>query len=264
MTVCAGACRSLAGLAALVLASAAVGSYPASAQAPVLAQGETLLQLSAEGRSDAVPDLAIMSAGVVTAGETVAAAMAANNAAAARIVAEAKAGGVEDRDVQTQRINVSPRFAGEDGGARAPRVPGDDPPRITGYVASNAVEIRIRDLDRASALIGEVFAAGANSVNGPDFVLQDDEEAARDARADAIATLRAEAEDYAAALGKRVARIVFIGDHRRGSGDEGRVVITGSRIAGGRYSAAPAAPTPLEAGSLEVSTRVWGDFVLAD
>lgn len=88
------------------------------------------------------------------------------------VIEVVRAMGIEARDIQTSELRVEPRFAEQ---------PDDydsylntEPPRILGYIARNTVELRLRSLDRASEIIGALFAAGANDVNGPHFELDNE------------------------------------------------------------------------------------------
>lgn len=231
-------------IAALTLALAA----PAAGQPALeLLPGEALVSVEAEGRHVSRPDTMTIGAGTVTTGATAAEAVAANNALAQRLIAAVRAAGIDPRDVRTTNFAVEPRFEN-------PREePGARPPRIVGYVVENRVQIRLRNLRDADAVISRLFEAGANSVGGPLFSLGDDREARRAAERAAVAEARAEAESYAAAVGRRLGRLLRVSDRRAWteSGDEVRYV-TGSRI-----------PTPLEPGEIVTRATVHVDFALA-
>ena len=237
----------------LVIAVAALlaAGGPATAQPVVaLAQDEALLSVEAEGRIASRPDTMSITAGTVTTGATAAEAVAANAALAQRLVAAIRAAGIEARDVRTSHFEVRPTFEGERGERRSD----GPPPRIVGYVVSNNLELRLRDLRDAESLIGRLFEAGANSVRGPVFSLADDREARRAAERNAIAEARAEAENYAAALGRRVGRLLRVGDRRSWTErlPDGGIMLTGSRIP----------PTPIEPGEIETRAIVYVDFAL--
>lgn len=232
----------------LIVVGAPVASItPGSAVAQValapLAANETLLSVEAEGVAKARPDLMLLTAGVVTTGATAQNAVAENNRQLAAMLAAVRTAGIEASDIRTTNFSVKPRFAGDD---REDAV-------ITGYVASNQVEIRFRDLSRADALITTLFAAGANSVGGPRFGLSDAVSTTRSAERAALAAARVEAENYASALGMRIARVLRVSD-RQFSTDRwsDAIVVTGSRVQ----------PTPIEPGEIEVEAKVFVDFAL--
>ncbi|MEY4720627.1 MAG: hypothetical protein RIQ46_352, partial [Pseudomonadota bacterium] len=82
--------------AALIAASALPGAAVAhdASSGPVVAAGNTVLTLSAEGRSTRKPDLATFSAGVNSSGKTAGEALARNAADMNRVIAALKRAGI--------------------------------------------------------------------------------------------------------------------------------------------------------------------------
>ena len=191
-------------LTAAALAGATVLAAPAAAQQASITQAisGTRLDINATGEVNRVPDLAIISAGVVTRAATARQAMqqAANKMARVR-AALAKAG-IADRDIQTTTINLNPDYAYEN----------NRPPRLTGYNASNQVTVRFRDVANAGEILDALVAEGANSINGPTLTIDKPEAALDEARARAIAAGRARAELFARSMGLRVVRVVAVSD----------------------------------------------------
>jgi uncharacterized protein YggE len=243
----------LAGLAA-ALALAALPSSAASQSVPIaLAPGEVLLNVQAEGRHRSRPDLMTVTAGVVTTARTAREALEANSALANRLIQVVRSNGIQPGDVRTTELSVVPQFEEltDESAERAERE--NRSPRILGYVAKNSLELRLRDLGRAPDIIDGLFAAGANSVEGPDFSLADPAPAQRMARRAAVEAARLEADTYAEALNMRVARILRVSE--RGDFDlEGgeQIVVTGSRIR----------RTPIEPGELTTRINVWIDYAM--
>lgn len=198
------------------------------------------------------PDTMTIFAGTVTTGATAPEAVAANASLAQRLIAAIRGSSVADRDVKTVAFNVRPSFENNRG------EPGPDgrPPRITGYVVTNQLEVRLRNLAGAEPLIGRLFEAGANSVRGPSFSLADDRSARRAAERAAIVEARAEAQNYAAAVGKRVGRIVRIGDRRTFTNPASNEIIV-------MRSSIPE-PTPVQPGEVATRAAVYVDFALID
>ena len=233
-------------IAAAIAALAATG---AAAQPVItLAPGEALLSVEAEGKVASRPDVMTISAGAVTTGSTAEEAVNANAVLAQRLIAAVRESGIEARDVRTTNYSVRPSFERRDG-----RSEDGLPPRIVGYIAENQVEIRLRNLSNAQTLIGRLFAAGANSVRGPMFSLSNDRQARRAAERSAIEEARAEAENYAAALGHRLGRVLRVSDRRSWTEPMTETIyVTGSRVA----------PTPIEPGEIETRVVVYVDFAL--
>ena len=88
----------------------------------------------------------------------------------------------------------------------------DQPPRISGYTASNQVNVRFRDLASTGKILDALVAEGANQISGPNLTIDKPEAALDEARTKAVATARARAELYARSLGMRVVRVVSVSE----------------------------------------------------
>ncbi len=189
------------GLAAAV----AFASLPAAAQIaappPHMIDG-TVLEISAEGRTTRVPDLAIVQAGVTTQAPSAGEAYTQANAKMARVIAALKAAGIAERDIQTSSISLQPQYRDRD----------NQPPVIFAYQASNSVTVRFRDISKAAAILDILVREGANTISGPNLTLSQPDAAMDEARVDAVGKARARAELYAKAAGLRVDRILTISE----------------------------------------------------
>ncbi|MEH6416023.1 SIMPL domain-containing protein [Pseudomonas sp. CGJS7] len=180
----------------------------ASAQtSPYVATDGTLLSVSAESEAKRTPNIATVSTGVVTQAGDANAAMRANAEQMAKVVAAIKAAGIAERDIQTSGINLNPQY----------RYAENQPPVITGYQASNNVNIVIRDISKVGKILDSLVATGANQINGPTFDLdtKDKDAAFDEARRGAIEKAQARAEMYAKTLGMKVRRIVSVSEGGR-------------------------------------------------
>ncbi|WP_028920628.1 SIMPL domain-containing protein [Pseudoxanthomonas suwonensis] len=180
-------------------------SAPAAAQsvgAPPLPPDSTLLSVSAQAEASRAPDIATVSAGVVTQAADGNTAMRQNAEQMNRVLAAIRAAGVADKDVQTSGINLHPQYRYEE----------NQPPRITGYQASNTVNVKLRDVAKMGKVLDALVASGANQINGPSFGIDDPEPLYDQARVEALRRARDRAETYAKALDLRVRRIVSISE----------------------------------------------------
>jgi uncharacterized protein YggE len=191
-------------LLALALGTAALPSIAAaqSAQPQMPPITGTRLDISATGETTRVPDVAIISAGVVTRAPTAGAAIQQNSARMDRVLAALKRAGVAERDVQTSSINLNPEYRYQENKA----------PELVAYSASNQVSIRFRDIRNSGRILDALVAEGANQINGPTLTIDKPEAALDEARMNAIANGRARAELYARALGKRVTRLISVSE----------------------------------------------------
>jgi len=189
-------------LSAIALAVASPGAAIAQGATIVQPLGGTRLDISATGEVTRVPDLAIISAGVQTLQPTATAAIEENATRMERVRAALKRAGIADADIQTSSISLNPEY----------RYAENQPPVLTGYRASNTVNVKFRDLKRSGAILDALVREGANQLNGPSLTLDKPEEAYDEARIKAIAVGRARAEIYARALGMRVVRILSVSE----------------------------------------------------
>ncbi len=195
----------------LLLASLlACGTFAMTAQAQsatqaspyTLAADATLLSVSAQAEASRVPDVASLSAGVVTQATEGNAALRQNAEQMARVMAAIKAAGIAEKDVRTSGISLQPQY----------RYVENEPPSITGYQASNTVSLKVRDIAKLGQVLDALAAQGANQINGPSFEIDKPEPVYDEARLAALELARGRAETYAKALGLRVRRIVSIGE----------------------------------------------------
>jgi len=203
---------------ALLLLGTAAFASPAVAQQASITQtiAGTRLDITATGEVSRVPDIAIISAGVVSRSATASAALqdAANRMD--KVVAALKRAGVAERDIQTSNVNLNPEY----------RYPENQSPQLVGYTANNTLTIRFRDIRSSGKILDALVAEGANQINGPNLTIDKPEPALDEARANAVAIGRARAEAYARSLGLRVVRVVAISE-------------------GGGYGAPPPPPPPM-------------------
>jgi uncharacterized protein YggE len=191
-------------IAALMLGAALLAAPAAAQPAQSITQSitGTRLDVNATGEVTRVPDVAVISAGVVTKSSTAQAALQQAAARMERVRAALKSAGVADRDIQTSNINLEPQYVYEN----------NQPPRLTGYSATNQLSIRFRDIANAGKILDALVAQGANTINGPNLTIDHPEAALDEARARAVAAGRARAELYARSLGLRVVRIVAVSE----------------------------------------------------
>lgn len=195
--------RSVYTAALLATAMLPVAAAAQPVAVPVQAISGTRLDVVANGEVSRVPDLAIISAGVVTRSATAAQAISQNAQQMQRVTAALRRAGVAERDIQTSAINLNPDYRYVEG----------QPPVLTGYQANNQVTVRFRNIAESGRILDALVAEGANQINGPTLTIDKPEAALDVARRDAIAKARARAELYAQATGKRVGRILSISEN---------------------------------------------------
>ena len=164
-----------------------------------VAQGITV---QATGTADVVPDAVRLSLSVSVLAESneVALSQAATTAESVRTTL--KDLGVEDADIATQTVMVSPEYSYTESEGQ----------KIVGYRASQVFDVLIRDAENAGAVVDAVVTAGgANvSINYTSPVVDDATTGTIAAREAAVAQARAKAEEYAKLLDVELGDLVYL------------------------------------------------------
>lgn len=170
---------------------------------PAFAETMATITVSGEGAVEGAPDMAVLSLGVTTQGETAAEAMRQNSGSVEAVIARLKSAGIEARDVQTSNLSLNPNWSGYDSSST---------PKITGYTASNQVMVRIRDLPKLGEVLDAAISDGANTLNGLTFGLSNPGPAEDQARVQAVAAAKARAELLTKAAGAKLGKILSISE----------------------------------------------------
>ena len=237
------------GLAAGLLI-AAIAS-PAFTPRAALAAGDTMpehtISVSGTGRVVITPDIADLRLGVTVTKNTVKAAREANAAAMTKVIAALKALGIADKDIQTSGLSLQPVY---DYSSNA------NPPKLTGYMLTNGVAVTVRDLDKIGDAVDDALTAGATSLDGVSFRVEDPSRAEEQARKAAMTTARAHADTLAASAGVRISGVASISET---SGPTPFPIYWGAERAAALQADAS---TPVEVGTNEVTVTVSVVYVI--
>lgn len=188
--------------AATALASVPLVAPAHAAEVQIQAQGP-VVELTVNEIVYAEPDVAQIGAGVTTRAATAQAAVRQNATAMAQVVARLRELGIAPRDIQTSNFNLNPQYDYDrEGGTRT----------FVGYDVNNQVQVKLRDLDRAGEVLDALVSAGANNIYGPNFMLEADEAAKREARGKAYRKGQEMAREYARMAGYSEVRLLEISE----------------------------------------------------
>ena len=207
------------------------------------------VSVNAVGSSMRDPDQAMLMLAVESEGTTARQAAQANAAKMDRLVGALRDAGLTGPAVRTTSYSIEPQYdyQRENGG----------PPRIVGYRAMNMVQVTIDDVTRVGAIVDLAVEAGSNRIAGLSFQLKDAEAAHLDAVGEATRRARLEAETVARALGMRLGEVMSISTSGYMPAPPPRPMYDMRAEV-----AMASAPTPIEAGSVEVSAHVSAVFRL--
>lgn len=231
------------------LLSACAGVAAAQSAAPVPQAGdentpsEPLRTLSVGGSGIAylAPDIAYVNIGVQTENQDAADAVSENNARSQRVSDAIQELGVDEQDIRTTNFSIYPRTEYD---------PDGRPTGAITYVVNNTVFVTVRDLDIIGDLLNTAVAAGANSINGIQFDVEDKTAALSAARESAMENARIIAEELAEAAG------VTLGEVQTITTQSGDVPVPVYMEGRGGGEALMADSAPISPGQMSITVRV--------
>jgi uncharacterized protein YggE len=224
---------SAAAAAALFAAASIAGVGRPSPARGADAGSPSVVTTSGHGDVTAVPDQAVISAGVNTRAASAAAALSENAQAMQQVIAALKKAG--GSDLQTQEVSLYPQT--------------DDRGTVTGYSAQNTVSAKAT-IANAGGLVDAAVGAGANTVQGPTLDVSDSDALYRDALKQAVADARAKADALAQAGGFAVGPVYAVTEQTD----------TAPQPVWQAATAAKASSTPIEPGTQDVTADVTVSF----
>ena len=177
-------------------------AVPASAAEIQIAAQGPVVEISSSQTVQGAPDMAVVGAGVTTQAATASAAMQQNAASMEKVIAALRAQGIAREDIQTVGISLSPRY----------NYNNDAPPTFLGYDAANQVSVRLRKIDKIGDTLDALVRAGATDLNGPQFVMEKDEQPRAQARKAAFEKARLQATEYARMAGYASVRLLEVNE----------------------------------------------------
>jgi len=229
----------ISGLVAVLLSTVSV----LQAQTPTTGSTDTrrITRVLVTGDSivTAQPDTATLIISVVTQAKRAIDAQQ-ENAAKSDAVSRAVKSAIPAAEIKTSGYSVQPQRVYRE----------NQPPTITGYETRNTVTVTLSDLKKVGTVIDAASQAGANDIGGVMFTLKQDRPARDQALSEATREAVSKARVIAQALGGRVVRIAEVQEE----GFRPPQPILQSE--GLMRSAAKDMATPIEVGSLEISSRV--------
>jgi uncharacterized protein len=193
------------------------------------------------GKVQGVPDTLTADVAIEFTAPDVTSAMNQTNDRQQAVINALAGAGLDRKDIRTTQVSLQPQYSGPSGTAM-----------ITGYRASNGIEVKIHPTDTASRLLDLIVSTGgdATRISSVSYSIADDSQLVKDARARAFQDAKNRAEQYAQLSGLRLGKVLSISE------GTGAAPVTGAPPAPPRGMAA----APLEPGQQTVSfsvTAVW-------
>ncbi len=176
------------------------------AVAPAAAEGwenTRTIVVTGAGEAARAPDVAYLTLGVEADGATASEALRKNSAQMEATIKTLRDAGVDKKDIQTSNLSVGARYDYSREGQA---------PRLIGYQATNTVNVKLRNLEKAGGVIDKAVASGSNRLDSISFGFADTKPLLNEARKAAVADARERASLYAEAAGVKLGPVLQISD----------------------------------------------------
>lgn len=189
------------------------------------------------GQVQGVPDTLTADVGIEFTAPDVTAAMNQTNDRQQAVINALVGVGLDRKDISTTEVTLQPQY-------------GNGTATITGYRATNAIQIKIHPTDAASRMLALIVNTGgdATRINSVRYSIADDSQLVKDARARAFNDAKNRADQYAQLSGLRLGKVLSISE------------ATGGTPGGPPAPRSMPTAVPLEPGQQTVSfsvTAVW-------
>lgn len=169
------------------------------------------ISLSGTGSVSVAPDMAILSFGVVKEAETARIALDENNKAMAAILKAMADEGIDEKDLQSSGFNIQPRYF-----YPKRKSNGEQPtPEIRGYLVSNNLTVRIREIDKVGSILDLSITLGINSGGNVQFTNSETSDTIKEARTKAVKDAIEKAQTLAEAANVELGAILNISEQVR-------------------------------------------------
>lgn len=215
--------------------------------APAWADEAAKLTVTGVGLATGVPDLATLNLGVTERRTTAGEALDATSSATSAVLQALVDAGIAEKDIQTSQLTLNPQWNYRASG-------GQEVNEIVGYVASNMLTVRIRDITKVGSVLDQVSQNGANEFRGLIFGFAEPQSKEDDARSAAVKDAIRKAGVMAAAAGVELGSILSINEQIAGGGP---VMMAEARMAADNS-------VPVAAGEVSLRANVQVVFALQD
>jgi hypothetical protein len=231
---------------ALVITALVAGAVLLSACGAPAAQSNVAaptrsITVVGQGKASGTPDVAHISIGVETSGASAQEAVSANRAQMTTLLQKIKAAGIAAKDIQTSNFSIYADQGKVDGMPSTGVGAG-----VITYRVTNQVNLTVRDIAKLGDVLDQAVSAGANSVYGVSFEVDDPSKLEATAREKAVVDAKARAETLAKLNGVSVGEVLTVSEVLGGVGPlYARVDV--AAMGGG---------TPIQPGEFEVNVSV--------
>lgn len=158
-----------------------------------------MINVSGEGKVKVAPDQALISIAIETKGIKAVEVKRENDTKMDAILKFIKKSNIAQEDIQTQRISLNPNY--------------DYEKKKYSYVATQSVQILLKDLSKYDTLMEGLVNEGINRIDNVEFKSSQLLQLQSDARKLAMKDAKSKAEDYVSVLNQKVGKALLISDN---------------------------------------------------
>ncbi len=172
---------------------------------PVSANERNVIQVTGEGKTFAVPDVATFSFSIQAESKVVADAQKTVSDTSDKAMSFLKSTmKIDEKNIQTTGYSIYPQYD-----YPVPRTDGQsNRPQLIGYNVSETVSVKLHDIGKSGQVLSGLGALNVTNLSGPSFTIDDPQKPQSEARSKAIADAKSKAEKLADDLGVSLVRIV--------------------------------------------------------
>lgn len=202
------------------------------------------VSVEATGEAYIKPDIATITVGVTTEGAEVGDVTLENTEKMNAVIEAIMALEIEEEDIKTSYYSLYPKYRWDE----------EEGSTQDGYTLNNQMKIKIRDFEKIGEVIGASTEKGANLVSGLQFEVDDIETAKSEARADAVAKVKAKAKSLEDTTGVNLGKVVSFYEYSSGGDD-----YYGRKVGGGYLSESSISPS-VQPGQQEITLTVTLEY----
>lgn len=198
------------------------------------------ISVSGQGKIYAKPDVAVLVLGVKSSAVKVSDIVGDNTNKMNKIIADVKALGVDEKDIQTTQYSIVPDYNWTEDKGRI----------FEGYILTQQITVKIRDFDKIGSILDKATAEGANEVGDLQFTIDNPEAVQAQAREKAITQAKEKAQTLAKQSGLKITKLINVSEGYQYAPQP--MYGKGGGVAMESVSAAP----QIEAGQMEIDSTV--------
>ena len=158
-----------------------------------------MINVSGEGKVKVAPDQVFISISIETKGTKAEDVKKENDTKMDAILKFIKKSNIAKEDFQTQQVALNPNY--------------DYIKKKSNYVASQSVQIVLRDLSKYDTLMEGLVNEGINRIDNVEFKSSKMTQLQSDARKLAVKDAKSKAEDFVSVLGQKIGKAILISDN---------------------------------------------------